>query len=197
MNDYNKLCYDLENLKNNLYSKKEQLSHLEDELELCNLANEVISKSIEQKIHEHKTDIENIINSGLSFVFDDGVTIKINHYISRGKVTYNIVLHQDNLYGNIDSFGGGVSSIVSLLFRIAIISFSGNLKFLFLDESLSMVSSNYQEKVSLLLKKLSDEYNFTIVLISHNDKLCEYADNIIHCDNNHNKLIYDIRTHRK
>ena len=61
-------------------------------------------------------------------------------------------------------------------------------KIMLMDESLNHVSESYQGKLSNFIKVLCDEFNMTIILVTHQDKLTEYADQIVHFEKEGSEL---------
>ena len=76
---------------------------------------------------------------------------------------------------------GGILDLVSIALRIALMELN-NPKidgFLLLDESFKHLSTNHVKAVAQLLKSLSQKLDRQIILISHNYRFVEEADNII------------------
>lgn len=123
--------------------------------------------------------IEGIVSDGLRRVYnkpDLGLFIEKKE-TARGN-TYRLLIRKGEVIGNpMDSFGGGVQNVVAFLLRIILIKRFKLAKFIALDEQFSNVSSEYQPKVSEMLKTLA-KMGFTIFAISHQPTITSAADTI-------------------
>jgi len=123
--------------------------------------------------------IEGIVSDGLRKVFDnDEIGLFIEKKETARGNTYRLLIRKGETVGNpMDSFGGGVQNIVAFLLRIILIKRFKLAPFIALDEQFSNVSSEYQPKVSEMLKVLS-KMGFTIFAISHQPTITAAADTI-------------------
>ena len=64
-------------------------------------------------------------------------------------------------------------ALISFLFRIVVIAILNKPRLIMLDETLSAVSIEYQEKLSTFIKQIADDMGFTIIIISHQPTLAE------------------------
>jgi len=123
--------------------------------------------------------IEGIVSDGLHRVFDNdqlGLFIEKKE-TARGN-TYRLLIRKGETVGNpMDSFGGGVQNVVAFLLRVILIKRFKLAPFIALDEQFSNVSSEYQPKISEMLKVLS-KMGFTIFAISHQPTITSAADTI-------------------
>jgi len=123
--------------------------------------------------------IEGIVSDGLQRVFGNpelGLFIEKKE-TARGN-SYRLLIRKGDTIGNpMDSFGGGVQNVVAFLLRVILIKRFKLAKFIALDEQFSNVSSEYQPKVSEMLKVLS-KMGFTIFAISHQPTITSAADTI-------------------
>ena len=125
-------------------------------------------------------DIENLVSEALEFIFNKPYKFKMNLTVKRGNPTYRFSLwlngnEEENL---LDAQGGGIISVISILMRIVTILTAKKpmKRFLLLDESLGMLSSEYVEAACIFIKDLGNKLGFTIVLISHEDEFTQHAD---------------------
>lgn len=123
--------------------------------------------------------IEGIVSDGLRRVFDnDELGLYIEKKETARGCTYRLLVKKGETVGNpMDSFGGGVQNIVAFLLRVILIKRFKLAPFIALDEQFSNVSSEYQSKVSEMLKVLS-KMGFTIFVISHQPTITAAADTI-------------------
>lgn len=123
--------------------------------------------------------IEGIVSDGLKRVFgNDELGLFIEKKETARGNSYRLLVRKGDTVGNpMDSFGGGVQNVVAFLLRIILIKRFKLAQFIALDEQFSNVSSEYQPKVSEMLKVLS-KMGFTIFAISHQPTITAAADNI-------------------
>jgi len=140
-----------------------------------------LNKYIEAVVGSNSSFIENMVTNGLRYVFGTRFTFKINHDIKNHKNVffYSIINEDTDVTGNISTFGGGVMAITSFIIRFAINILTDKARIMLLDESLNHVSAVYQDRTSSFLKTMCDEFDFTIVLVTHQQQLCSRSDEII------------------
>ena len=123
--------------------------------------------------------IEGIVSDGLHRVFgNDQLGLYIEKKETARGNTYRLLVRKGETTGNpMDSFGGGVQNVVAFLLRVILIKRFKLAPFIALDEQFSNVSSEYQPKISEMLKVLS-KMGFTIFAISHQPTITSAADTI-------------------
>lgn len=161
-----------QNLRAELVNLNEQSDLLTKvEQTLLHISTKVLGQSVET--------VDKLVTTGLRVVFDDQVLeFKTATTRQRGRTGVKF----DLLDGGIphplaDSFGGGVLAVVGVLLRVTTIMSLDLRRVLFLDESLSHVAPKYVDNTSALLKKICDELDFTISLVSHTPEFASQADN--------------------
>jgi len=172
-------------LKNLIIQKEEILAQresllfsLSEKIRLRNLSVSILEYLKNYKLEYKKEFILNIINSALKDIFQDDIRINIEQEVksTSKNIKYNITFYQGDKYiGKNDELletnGGGVLSVISVLFKILIGYFYSKNKFYIFDESFAQVSPQYRERLSLFLRKFAEEYDFTLVLVSQTDDL--------------------------
>lgn len=134
---------------------------------------------VSSKVLGQSTDqIDRLVTTGLRLVFEDqDLEFKTRIEKFRGKTSIKFDLfHAGETAPLADSFGGGVLCVAGVLLRIVTIMTLGLRRVLFLDETLSHLSEVYIGNCSRLLKKLADELDFSIVLVTHADGYADHAD---------------------
>lgn len=161
---------------NNLLSKSKQMT---DDIEVLNEVNKFFTDGIDSKIRKVKHQIEDIINQGLTYIYkDDSIKVNVDTVFKNNKTQFTIAIKDSKVEStNLeDSFGGGVLATVAFLFKVVVNILSKNEKFMVFDESLTFVSKHYQENLSSFIKKLCQDLDMTIVLVSHQPLLHSQAD---------------------
>ncbi len=144
------------------------------------------------KLEKRKDFILNVINQALVDVFQESYRIDILPKDMKGKSAastqkYDIIFYHNDIEiakneELLSSNGGGVLSIASLFFKLLIGYLYSKNKFYIFDESLSQVSPQYRERLSLFLKKFCEKYGFTLVIVSQTEELERHADLVYEVD---------------
>jgi len=157
-------------------AKSDTLSdNIGKELIILEQANNFFSDQVNKKVSKIKGKIETLVNSGLSAIFEDSLKLVIESSVKYSKTTFKLQIENNGVLGMEETHGGGVLSVVAFILRIVITLLTDKRKFLVFDESLSMVSIGYQDRLSQFIRKLCDDLGFTVLLISHQPALSEYA----------------------
>jgi len=177
----NSLLQQLEQLE---LQEEELLTNIEkneDEIKVKNYAIELLEMLKDYKLKSRKDTILNIINTVLKDIFEDAIYIDIEQEVSKsGAIKYNIVFYQQGIPiakndELLDSNGGGILAVISMLFKVLIgYLYSKNRLYIF-DESFAQVSPQYRERLSLFLRQFAEKYNFTIILVSQTSDLNKFA----------------------
>ena len=141
----------------------------------------ILSSLVEKSVMLNSSVIEDMVNRGLLFVFGKEYEFKINHTVKNNKNVfyYTVSDKESDVSGGIDNFGGGVMAVISFIIRFAVNLMDKRLKVMMMDESLNHVSEVYQNRLSEFISSLCKEFDYTIVLVTHQPKLSEHADNVI------------------
>jgi hypothetical protein len=124
--------------------------------------------------------VSGMVTEGLRAIFhDQELDFKVLLEERHGKIhavfrTHN--LGQDVEGGALDSFGGGVAAVQSLLLRILVLLKSGQAPYLFLDESLVALSEEYVPACGAFLSRLCKDLGVHVLLVTHNKAFLEEAD---------------------
>ena len=127
--------------------------------------------------------IKSIVTSCLKLVFNSDMEflIELSQLRGRNSAEFYIVEKKDDKtykYKLQDSRGGGVIDILSLSLRLAfLLKYTPEIKGpLILDEPAKHVSQEYIFNVANFIKKISEEFNKQIILISHNEHISSIGD---------------------
>lgn len=172
-------------------SKDNQLSiiqSLKKNIELHTTASSFLQSIIESVCQKNIRKIEDFVNLSLKNIFNDQeITFRIDKSIKRNVNVYSFVLYKDGVEGSINSFGGGILCVVSLVLKILFIKLTKSFNLLVLDESLSFLSEGYLENCSKYIKTMTTDFNLNLILVTHQSKFKYYADNIYLAESLQNK----------
>jgi DNA repair exonuclease SbcCD ATPase subunit len=179
-------------LKEDKDKKEELLAELDTKMQDWDGAKTLLELLKNYKLEKRKTFILKIINQALVDIFEEDYKIDIVPQDMKGKSVastqkYDIVFLHNGLEiaKNADllaSNGGGVLSIVSLFFKVLIGYLYSKNKFFIFDESLSQVSPQYRERLSLFLREFCANYDFTLVVVSQTEELERHANLVYEVD---------------
>lgn len=165
-----------------LEASRAAVASLQEKLDLLDLVAGLLRSLIDAEITEGVKAIETLQTEGVRAVFDDqDISVRAEVEVLRGKVNVSLVTSQmkgdEKIEGlSLDGFGGSVSTIQSVLLRLALIIRRGLRPVLFLDESLPAFDEKYILNMALFLKALCARMGVDILLITHNPLLVEAAD---------------------
>lgn len=179
--------------KQNLNNTLSRSKQLEQDLDLMNIVNTYFSDQIKQKIQTAQHQIEDIINQGLSFIYrDDSIKVTVSTEVKSNKLNFIVNVSDPKVTSSNleETFGGGVLATIAFLLKVITNVLYKNEKFMIFDESLTFVSKHYQENLSAFIKKLCQDLDLTLVLISHQPLLHSQADIVYEAykDNNETKF---------
>jgi hypothetical protein len=154
-----------------------QVETLEHDLQVLGKVSELFKHLIERYVLEYAESFSELVTEGLQAIYyDQDVSFDIEITQKRGKVHAEFVTEQNGRRGKpLDSFGGGVASVESLLLRILVVLRAEMARYLFLDESLAALSAEYVDTCGEFLRKLCDRLNVNILLVTHNEGFLEHA----------------------
>lgn len=160
------------------------LKDLERETKLLTEESDLLTKTEQTLLHistrllgQSTKTIDKLVSAGLRLVFDDqNLEFRTLTDKSRGKTAIKFQLLDDGRATPImDSYGGGVLVTAGVLLRVVTITTLGMKRVLFLDETLSHLSENYVDNASRLLRKLCDELDFDIIMVTHQPEFAAHA----------------------
>lgn len=182
---YNVCSQTVRNIQSSISIDEAKKEALTLDLQNLELVHELLTKLKQFKMDSKKEFILRTINTALKDIFQEDIRIDIeaSSNLENGKINmkYDIVLYQNDIEiarneKLIESNGGGVLSIISILFKMLVGFIYSENKFYMFDESLSQVSADYRPRLSKFLKEFCQVHGFTIILVSHTEELDLYAD---------------------
>jgi DNA repair exonuclease SbcCD ATPase subunit len=182
-NHLNKLIGKQELLKENL---KDTLTAIEDsenyllDLKQARLLAQTVAETTQQQLEFH---ISNLVTMALDSVFADAPEFKVKFVQRRNKTECDLLFVKNGIEYNPTEGGGGPLDVASFALRIATWSLKKTRNVQILDEPMKFVSRDLQEKVSEMVKMISEKLNLQIIMVSHIPELIECADKIITVQN--------------
>jgi len=154
---------------------KTNMLNARDLLEQCNITSREFIKD----------EVEQLVTKGLRAVFDDPLVQFNIEFVEKRNQTealFHLTTEGDDtkISGDIiTTYGGGVVDIISISLRIITMELLGIQGPFILDEPGKNISANYIENFSKFLAGISKAFNRQIIMITHNNTLTNYSDNLI------------------
>jgi hypothetical protein len=190
-----------------LRTKATKLKTLRDQLtrDLDEKEREIVSLSARQEVLTKVTELfrvlmdhmimgqvqilEQVITEGLRTIFhDQDLSFKAELSSKYNKVSVEFFIcsgdpENGGIKGSpLDSFGGGPSSIASLILRLLTLLRLNKGKVLLLDETLNAVSDDYIENTGQFIKKLSETTGIQILMVTHKLAYLDHSVTAYQCD---------------
>lgn len=128
--------------------------------------------------------INSLVTMALAAVFPDPYEFKIKFVERRNRTECDVIFSKDGEdYDPKEASGGGPLDVASLALRLAYWSLRQNRRTFVLDEPFKHVSAGRHEKVSSMLKMLSNQLGIQIIMVTHSPKLVYEADAVFHVQN--------------
>lgn len=175
--------------------KEEYISQLDEKIKECNVLeenNKVLTDTLgllEQcNIAARdfvKVEVEQLVTQGLRSIFENPtIQFNIDFVTKRNQIEAEFTLSREEdgtrIQGDIlSTYGGGVVDVISISLRIIIMQLMKVKGPLVLDEPGKMISPQFTGAFGKFLTEVSNTFDRQIIMITHNSKLTEFANNII------------------
>lgn len=180
---FKKLPETRELYKSKIKRENKQLEELEDKITLIQDSRIAYQKTIDLFYEQSIGQLENLINCALSTIFFDRhykIKITLSDESKKDKSFSFDVINEDigELEDLRDGAGAGIRAIISfVILSYYLIRF--NSPYIFADECYSQISKEYIDAFFEFVHKLCEEQNLIFVLITHDQRMIPYADQIV------------------
>jgi len=188
-NAHNESYEDLLQFANRLEIKRDTLAETRDkyisdleqwrhDITVLDKVGELYKHLLDRYVNQYAESFSSVITEGLQSIFhDQDISFDVVVGQKHGKVWVDFETVHDGTRGQaLESFGGGVASIQSLLLRILVILKKNLARYLILDESLAALSEEYVENAAIFLKKICKDLDMNVLLVTHNKTFLDLAD---------------------
>jgi DNA repair exonuclease SbcCD ATPase subunit len=160
-----------------------EIAILESDLDVKQQAQGVLDLLAEKEVEEGVKTYIALLDEGLKAIFPEQDISQVAEITKiRGKVSVRlktVVKGKDGIEvegEGLDTFGGAVSTVQSLLLRVSLLLKRGLRPVLVLDETFPAVDENRVELLVDFLKALCSRLDMDILCVSHNTSLADSAD---------------------
>lgn len=174
-------------------SKNAQL--LDDSLSIFKILQEKLTQN-------HINHITQLINHALTSVFNDDQTqyqirIEINQQRNNNTAQFYLLTtqQQETTETLLQNNGFGIQSLIGFVLQIYFILQHKQEHILFLDESLTAISTDKLPKLKQFIHEVSQQYDFYFILIAHMESLFDLADYTYNVDQGKVTLVQGGNSH--
>lgn len=182
--------YSLQQIQTQLALNKEQeekiklqMQETQDKVQLLDDAL-VIFKTLQDKLTlVHIEHITKLVNHALQSVFNDDqihyeIRIETTQQRNNNTAQFYLLTTQNNetVETLLQSNGFGIQSLIGFTLQVYFILQQNQEHILFLDESLTAISTDKLPRLKQFISEISKQYDFHFVLIAHMESLFELAD---------------------
>lgn len=163
-------------------AKVRDVEALSQRLDVLGKVTELFRALMDSLVMSHVRSIESVVTEGLRSVFDDQVFAFEAEVQQRyNKLAVDFYFRQDHKRVSVrahplEAFGGGPSSVASLILKVLAMKRLGKWPLLVLDETLAAVSDEYIDQTGAFLQGLAAKTGFSILLVTHKPGFLEHAD---------------------
>jgi hypothetical protein len=142
---------------------------------------ELFRALMDRLVLDHVRSIEGVVTEGLKTIFvDQDLTFEAEISHRYNKIAIDFCLRQDNqlmpIKGHpLEAFGGGPTSIASLILKVLAIRRLKKWPLLALDETLAAVSDEYIDQTGAFLRQLAEKTGIAILLVTHKPAFLDHA----------------------
>lgn len=153
-----------------------------ESLNVQTLAIDTLKEIIDKLSQAHVERVVSLLTYALqSIFFDKNYSVEIVTSDKRNSKTADMILVEQTGESVIrapfnEGIGGGVMAVCGLVLQVYYLNLLNQAPVIFLDEQLSQVSSEYIPTLMAFIKELSDKKNLIVVLVTHDQRIMQYAD---------------------
>jgi DNA repair ATPase RecN len=123
--------------------------------------------------------ISHLVTCALEAVFDDPYEFRVHFDIKRGQTSVSFGFFRDGF--EVDPMNGagvGAVDVASFALRLSVLGLIGGKvdRVLILDEPFKHLSVDLQDRAGEILRDLSHEMGVQVIMITHEDRIADYAD---------------------
>jgi len=172
-----------------LETKEQEVDELTQRIELLAKVHELFRVLMDQMIVSQVRMVEDVVTEGLQTIFHDlDLSCEADVGPKWGKIAVEFFFRQGSKDDPLsyrgkpmDSFGGGPSSIASLVLRILTVLRLKLWPVLVLDEALGAVSEHYVDHTGVFLERLTKKMGIDVLLVTHKPSFLDHADVTYRC----------------
>lgn len=180
-----------DHLRLDLSTKEAEVQLLSERIDKLTKVGELFRVLMDLLVIKQVKSVEGIVTEGFrSIFFDQELSFESDVGPKYNKIAVDFFVRQgskdDPLSHRgkpLDAFGGGPSSVASLILRVLTVMRLGQWPLLVLDEALGAVSEEYADQTALFLRGLAQKVGMDIMLVTQTQKqsFCDHAASSYKC----------------
>lgn len=158
--------------------KQEELSNLNELYRITSYSSSYLEGLIREESGKFIKKLNDILDYGVKTIFYDcdySVEVRVS---DNNKATIHLVYDDENgnkLSPDVQQCGGGIKSVIGCISQIFFLFYYHVEPVLFMDESLSQISSQYLPHVMDLINELAKKNGLKVLLITHDVRMLAYG----------------------
>lgn len=173
-----------------LTRKQAEVGELTDRVEKLSKVGELFRLLMDLLVDKQVRVVEGVVTEGLRSIFHDlALSFEAEVGAKYNKVSVDFFMRQGSKEDPLshrgkplEAFGGGPSSVASLVLRILTVLRLKLYPVLVLDEALASVSDEYVDQTGRFLASLADKMGIDALLVTHKQAFLEHADTAYRCE---------------
>lgn len=161
--------------------REKEVEQYAERLKFLKCTKDLYLNAVDLMYQESIGVLQETLNSAMQYVMKDkDYSVKLELEDKRGAKTLNLALIDNEKGFEVDlkdGVGQGVRTIISFVLK-AYYLVNDNSKVLMLDEKYSALSAQYIPYFMEFLKKFTEERDFIIVMITHDNRFVNYGDKV-------------------
>ena len=143
----------------------------------------------------HINHLEKLLNSAVTTIFFDRkyrIQFEVSEYRNSNCLSIYLIETQEDgleIKTDIKDNGFGIKTIIGFILQVYFILYHKLSPIIFIDEGFSNLSLQYIPYLRCLLTSLKEEYGFIFVLVSHDPRLIDIADQTYEVKNGEVRLV--------
>lgn len=143
----------------------------------------------------HINHLEKLLNSAVTTIFFDRkykIQFEVSEYRNSNCLSIYLIETQEDgleIKTDIKDNGFGIKTIIGFILQVYFILYHKLSPIIFIDEGFSAISNQYIPYLRSLLTSLKEEYGFIFVLVSHDPRFIDIADQTYEVKNGEVRLV--------
>lgn len=188
---YNQLVAKKNLLKQQKKTQRKKIQDLLERIQDYKDTRTILNQAIKITHQRFKDEIETVITHAVKTIFNRDFRFELQYEEKRNGIESKIVVKENGYeLDPQDEMGGSIIDIISFAFRIILWHISAERKrnLFILDEPFKW-TGKLIELAGMVLKELSQKLNFQVIMITHDNDLLGFADQIFKVKHNGTKSI--------
>jgi DNA repair ATPase RecN len=125
--------------------------------------------------------IEGLVSQGLVAIFGEELGFRMTPGTERGQATLRFTVTGHGAETDVlEARGGGLAAVIGFLLRVIVVVLhpAQPRRFFVLDETFGMVSAGFQEELGRFIRRLCDEADLQVLLVTHAPLVGAAADRV-------------------